>query len=120
MESKRKYIILFTVIFTLSVAVLFSQWRRPGFPRASPCPPGVNCELPPKERDEPRNLLIWLPAFTAAFSAIGTVSTVILAWKGDRRNDKEMRLNIARLELELEEARKKSGQKPPKNEKRRR
>jgi len=68
----------------------------------------------PSPRYEP--VLIWIPAFAAILSAIGTISTIILAWRSDRRSARESALKIAQLERELAEAKgstkpKKSGKK---------
>jgi hypothetical protein len=51
-------------------------------------------------------ILIWVPAFSALVTAIGTISTVALAWKAARRDKREQDIKIALLERELEAARK--------------
>lgn len=48
-----------------------------------------------------------LTVFTAIVSAIGTVSSTILAWRSDRRDARDKELRIAQLERELEAAREK-------------
>jgi hypothetical protein len=48
---------------------------------------------------------IWVAIFTAIISAIGTISTAVLAWRSDRRDAREKELKIEQLERELEAAR---------------
>jgi hypothetical protein len=50
----------------------------------------------------------WVAVFTAVVSAIGTISTTILAWRKDRRDAREEELKISQLEREAEAA----GEKP--------
>jgi TRAP-type C4-dicarboxylate transport system permease small subunit len=47
----------------------------------------------------------WIVLSTTIVSAIGTISTIILAWKNERRTARENELKIARLERELEAVR---------------
>lgn len=49
-------------------------------------------------------LVLLVSIFTAVITAIGTVSSVIMAWRGDKRSAKELELKIAQLQLQLEEA----------------
>jgi hypothetical protein len=43
--------------------------------------------------------------FTAIVSAFGTISTIIFAWRNDKRVAQENELKIARLKKELEAVR---------------
>jgi hypothetical protein len=47
------------------------------------------------------DVIIWVTVFTAIVSAIGTSSTIILAWRNDKRDAREKELKIAQLEREL-------------------
>ncbi len=49
-----------------------------------------------------RNSTILISCFTAFVSAVGTVSSVILAWKSERRDAQVQALKIEKLEQELE------------------
>jgi hypothetical protein len=40
---------------------------------------------------------------------VSTVSTLWLAWRGDKRQSREFELKIAQLQLELDEAKKSKG-----------
>jgi hypothetical protein len=46
------------------------------------------------------------------FTGLGTISSVILGWRSERRQAAESRLRVAQLELELARARADSGQAP--------
>lgn len=104
--AKRRNIILilFAVIALASVAYL--TWvKRPYqiliFPDGGNTVPKVQHDI---ESKQPSPLVIWIPAFTAIMSIIGTVSTILLSWRSDRRSAKESKLKIAQLERELAEA----------------
>jgi hypothetical protein len=56
--------------------------------------------LPP--RDD--SIITLVAVCTAVISAIGTISTIILAWRSDRRDEREKELRIKQLERELESA----------------
>src|SRR5215213_924637 len=55
--------------------------------------------IPPPQYN---SIVLWVSVCTAVISAIGTVSTIILAWRSDRRDAREKELKIAQLERELE------------------
>jgi hypothetical protein len=130
-ESKRIYRVakIFGSIFILSIftMILMREVRVRPY-EILPCPIGKPCPTPtppptilaPGQDDkaEPPSLLIWIPAFTAVMTAIGTISAVILAWRADRRTAREQALKIEQLEHELKELRRKSDSPAPKKEKR--
>lgn len=92
-NSRRRYILtlLFASIFIASTIALFAIYRS--------FPSGGDSRLPFSS-----DVAIWIAVFTAIVSAIGTFSTVILAWRSDRRDAREKELKIARLERELAES----------------
>ena len=101
-EAKHRYFAakIFGSIFILSVSLTIWGATRPA-PSYAPCPPDEpRCGRP----NDPSPLLIWVPLFTAVLSAIGTISTVMLAWRSDRRDAREQELKIKQLEIELEKA----------------
>ena len=55
-------------------------------------------------------LLLGLAAL--CFTGLGTISSVILGWRSERRQAAESRLRVAQLELELARARADVGQAP--------
>ena len=86
-ESKRRYIValLFACVFIASITILLGGVS------------GVS--------QSTSDTVAWIAVFTAVVSAIGTISTTILAWRKDRREVREGELKIAQLERELEAAR---------------
>jgi|ERR1044072_322944 hypothetical protein len=85
-KSKHGYIValLFASIFIASTANLFIIYK--SFTHPNPLSSDIT---------------IWITVFTAIVSAIGTFSTIILAWRSYRRDAREKELKIAQLEREL-------------------
>lgn len=88
-DSNRTYIValLFAFIFIASTTILLGGVRGVFHPTS--------------------DTLTWVTVFTAIVSAIGIISTTILAWRNDRRVARENELKIAQLERELEVVREK-------------
>jgi hypothetical protein len=64
----------------------------------------VNTRFLTFPRPQSDSITVWVSVCTAVISAIGTISTIILAWRSDRRDAREKELKIAQLERELEAA----------------
>jgi hypothetical protein len=94
--SERRYIfaLLFASIFIASTTTLLIIYKSftPGYVNHAPLSSDV---------------AIWATVFTTIVSAIGTFSTIILAWRSDRRDAREKELKIAQLERDLEASREK-------------
>jgi hypothetical protein len=75
-----------------------------GFPPARPNPPIPPVPATPREafRD---NFALIITFGTFIVSTISAISTVWLAWRGDRRQSHEFELKIQQLQLQLQEAR---------------
>lgn len=105
-NSRRRYLILILLAGVTIVSVAYlSLVKRPYTVVLFPGDPSLGAA---DNWEEPPSLIIWIPAFTAIISAIATISTVILAWRNDRRDARERELKIAKLEQELKEAREQS------------
>jgi hypothetical protein len=108
--SKHGYVVALSLsgIIILSIGVMLWGYLHPlrhYLPTGLPCPPGDFCSASPPIYEQLQSpLLVWIPAFTAVVSAIGTISAVALAWRSDRRDAREKELRIKQLELELETA----------------
>lgn len=89
-ESRRRYFVtlLFAFIFITSITTLFINYKN----RLTG--DGNRAHLS-------SDVIIWITVFTAIVSAIGTFSTIILAWRSDKRDAREKELKIAQLEREL-------------------
>lgn len=89
-ESQRRYIaaLSFASIFFVSTTILFINYK-------SFISGNVSRALLSSD------VAIWVTVFLAIISAIGTSSTIILAWRNDRRDAREKELKIAQLEREL-------------------
>jgi hypothetical protein len=123
-KSKNRYLAVrvFSIIFIISIVITLLSWSllylptKQSFPTPTPTPtPNANIGGQAGDTGRETNpLLIWLPVFTAAISAIGTFSAILIAWRSDRRDAREKGLKIAQLERELEEAKKKKKASKPK------
>jgi hypothetical protein len=58
----------------------------------------------PKVHDITTYIVLCVSTLTSLISAIGTISSIILSWRSDRRDAREKELRIAQLERELEAA----------------
>jgi|SRR5450631_3223290 hypothetical protein len=83
------------LLFFLSLFGLSLKWM---FPRHVTPPPVENPEFLPDSAKGGHELL---PTLTAFVSLVGTVSTVILAWRADRRATKESNLKLMQLEQQI-------------------
>ena len=73
--------------------------------RARPTPlPSPPKKPPSKPSKEFPDLLDWITTVAAIVSAIGAITTALIAWRADRRLAKEQALRIAQLERELKVA----------------
>lgn len=55
----------------------------------------------PPDKSPLKVVLAFVPLVTAFFSAIGTVFSVVLGWRSDRRSNTELKMKIAQLEQNL-------------------
>jgi hypothetical protein len=85
---KRRYIVsaLFAATFTASITILVYKVFAPR-----------DVSYLPLSSD----ITIWIALFTAIVSAVGTISTIIIASRKDRREARETELRITQLEREL-------------------
>jgi hypothetical protein len=57
----------------------------------------------PSSNSAPADLLPWVALVTAIGSVLGTISTIILAWKADRRTAKESELKLVQMQQQIKE-----------------
>src|SRR5262245_7116355 len=85
--------------------VAFQSWPNfwfAVFPEKPTLPPDTS-NLFPVEHETTQFLVA---AGTFLLTMVSTVSTVLLAWRGDKRQSREFELKIEQLQLQLEEAKK--------------
>lgn len=97
-ESRRRYFValLFASIFIASTTTLLVIYKN--------VITGGGNRVPLSS-----DVTIWVTIFTAIVSAIGTFSTIILAWRNDKRDAREKELKIAQLQRELAASSEKPG-----------
>jgi hypothetical protein len=74
-----------------------------GLPRPDLLPYAPNVEAPAPPPDASLTLII--SGVTCLVSTVGAFSTMLLAWRLDRRQSRETELRIAQLQIEIERSR---------------
>lgn len=120
LESKRRYIAALVFAAILVASLLTLLWIEHRERKQAEDSAARRCvdELYYVEPPPPyASLQVWTLAVAAVISSVGTISTIILAWRSDRRSAREQALKIEQLEHELKELRRKSNSPAPKKEK---
>ena len=93
--------IAFALAFVIVLALIFAYAIQGAAPQAGPPLPGPTpAPAPPPSSSSA--LLLGLGAL--CFTGIGTISSVILGWRSERRQAAESRLRVAQLEMQLAQA----------------
>jgi hypothetical protein len=95
--------VIAALVFVAAVVSTFSPIGLAGPPK-SPALPGLpQVQTPPPVQDA--SLAMLISGVTCLVTTIGSFSTMILAWRLDRRQSREAAFRIAQLQVDLERSR---------------